>query len=49
MKRPQKITFGEMRSSGVRGLALEPVPPSKAKLTDQQKEIFEFYGYQFWP
>lgn len=31
------------------GLALQPTPPSKAKLTDQQKEIFEFYGYQFWP
>ncbi|QDM15546.1 DUF3800 domain-containing protein [Tardiphaga sp. vice304] len=31
------------------GLALQPTPPSKAKLTDQQKEIFEFYGYKFWP
>jgi hypothetical protein len=31
------------------GLSLQPTPPSKAKLTDQQKEIFEFYGYQFWP
>jgi hypothetical protein len=31
------------------GLALQPTPPSKAKLTDKQKEIFEFYGYQFWP
>lgn len=31
------------------GLALQPTPPSKAKLSDQQKEIFEFYGYGFWP
>jgi hypothetical protein len=31
------------------GLALQPTPPSKTKLTDQQKEIFEFYGYKFWP
>jgi hypothetical protein len=31
------------------GLALQPTPPAKAKLTDQQKEIFEFYGYKFWP
>jgi hypothetical protein len=31
------------------GLALQPTPPSKAKLTDQQKELFEFYGYEFWP
>ena len=31
------------------GLALQPTPPYKAKLTDQQKEIFEFYGYKFWP
>jgi hypothetical protein len=31
------------------GLALQPTPPWKAKLTDQQKEIFEFYGYSFWP
>jgi hypothetical protein len=31
------------------GLALQPTPPSKANLTDQQKEIFEFYGYGFWP
>jgi hypothetical protein len=31
------------------GLALQPTPPSKGKLTDKQKEIFEFDGYQFWP
>jgi hypothetical protein len=31
------------------GLALQPTPASKAKLTDEQKEIFEFYGYKFWP
>jgi hypothetical protein len=31
------------------GVALQPTPPSKARLTDQQKEIFEFYGYRFWP
>jgi hypothetical protein len=31
------------------GFALQPTPPSKARLTDQQKEIFEFYGYGFWP
>jgi hypothetical protein len=31
------------------GLALQPTPPAKARLTDQQKEIFEFFGYGFWP
>jgi hypothetical protein len=31
------------------GVALQPTPPSKAKLNDKQKEIFEFYGYKFWP
>jgi hypothetical protein len=31
------------------GLALQPTPPAKAKLTDEQKEIFEYYGYGFWP
>jgi hypothetical protein len=31
------------------GVALQPTPPSKGKLTDQQKEIFEFYGYAFFP
>ena len=31
------------------GLALQPTPTWKAKLNDQQKEIFEFYGYRFWP
>jgi hypothetical protein len=31
------------------GFALQPTPPAKAKLTEQQKEIFEFYGYGFWP
>ena len=31
------------------GLALQPTPPCKAKLTDQQKEIFRFYGYEFSP
>jgi hypothetical protein len=31
------------------GVALQPTPPSRAKLTDQQREIFEFYGYKFWP
>lgn len=27
------------------GVALQPTPPSKAKLLPRQKEIFEFYGY----
>lgn len=31
------------------GLALQPTPPWKAKLNDQQKQIFEYYGYKFWP
>lgn len=31
------------------GVALQPTPPWKAKLNDKQKEIFEFYGYKFWP
>jgi hypothetical protein len=31
------------------GLALQPTPPSKAQLNSQQKEIFDFYGYVFWP
>jgi len=31
------------------GVALQPTPPSKARLNDKQKEIFEFYGYKFWP
>jgi hypothetical protein len=31
------------------GFALQPTPSSKARLTDQQKEIFEYYGYGFWP
>jgi Protein of unknown function (DUF3800) len=31
------------------GVALQPTPPWKAKLNDQQKQIFEYYGYKFWP
>ncbi|MBR1201977.1 MULTISPECIES: DUF3800 domain-containing protein [unclassified Bradyrhizobium] len=31
------------------GVALQPTPTWKAKLNDQQKQIFEFYGYKFWP
>jgi Protein of unknown function (DUF3800) len=31
------------------GVALQPTPTWKAKLNDKQKEIFEFYGYKFWP
>jgi hypothetical protein len=27
------------------GVALQPTPPRKAKLLPQQREIFEFYGY----
>ena len=30
-------------------VALQPTPPAKALLNDQQKEIFVFYGYKFWP
>jgi hypothetical protein len=30
-------------------VALQPTPSSKAHLNDKQKEIFEFYGYKFWP
>jgi hypothetical protein len=31
------------------GISLQPTPPSAAKLTAEQKEIFEFYGYRFYP
>lgn len=31
------------------GVALQPTPTWKAKLNDRQREIFEFYGYKFWP
>ncbi len=31
------------------GVALQPTPPSKAMLNDKQKEIFQHYGYKFWP
>jgi hypothetical protein len=31
------------------GVALQPTPPWKAELNDQQKQIFEYYGYRFWP
>jgi hypothetical protein len=31
------------------GVALQPTPTWKAKLNDKQREIFEFYGYKFWP
>ncbi|MCS3499611.1 hypothetical protein M2189_001430 [Bradyrhizobium japonicum] len=31
------------------GVALQPTPTWKARLNDQQREIFEFYGYKFWP
>ncbi|BBB96151.1 MULTISPECIES: DUF3800 domain-containing protein [Bradyrhizobium] len=31
------------------GVALQPTPPWKAKLNDEQKQIFEFYGYKFIP
>lgn len=37
------------RSSGViadYGVVLQPTPPWKAKLTDAQKSIFAFYGYE---
>ncbi|MBW5434552.1 DUF3800 domain-containing protein [Bradyrhizobium canariense] len=30
-------------------VALQPTPPSKANLNDQQKQIFEHFGYKFWP
>ena len=30
-------------------LALQPTPPWKANLNERHKEIFEFYGYKFWP
>jgi hypothetical protein len=29
------------------GVVLQPTPPFKAKLTDDQKKIFQFYGYTF--
>ena len=38
------------RRNGVRadfGVVLQPTPPAKAKLTKVQREIFEFYGYDF--
>jgi hypothetical protein len=30
-------------------VALQPTPSWKANLNEKQKEIFEFYGYKFWP
>ena len=29
------------------GVSLFPTPPSKGKLTTDQKKIFEYYGYDF--
>ncbi len=29
------------------GLALQPTPPYRARLTARQKQIFQFYGYRF--
>ena len=29
------------------GVALQPTPPSKGKLTADQRKIFEHYGYDF--
>jgi len=43
------IVAAENGSSMGYGVALQPTPPSKARLNDRQKEIFEFYGYKFWP
>lgn len=31
------------------GASLQPTPTWKAKLNDKQRQIFEFYGYKFWP
>lgn len=31
------------------GVALQPTPTWKAKLNDRQRQIFEYYGYKFWP
>jgi uncharacterized protein DUF3800 len=48
-KRLEPIMAKENGSCMDYGVALQPTPPWKAKLNDQQKEIFEFYGYKFWP
>lgn len=49
--RPAKLLMPKMaRSSGVvsdYGVVLQPTPPRKGKLTNQQKTIFKHYGYQF--
>ena len=29
------------------GVVLQPTPPWKAKLTEEQKQIFSFYGFEF--
>ncbi len=48
---PAKLLRPKMaRRGGVSadyGVVLQPTPPWKAKLTKVQREIFEFYGYDF--
>lgn len=48
---PAKLLHPRMAKSGGSasdyGVVLQPIPPTKAKLTNIQKRIFEFYGYDF--
>lgn len=45
MLRPVMAT--ENRTFADYGVALQPTPPHRAKLTSKQKQIFQFYGYRF--
>ncbi len=48
---PAKLLFPKMArlngSAADEGVVLQPTPPSRANLTELQKSIFEFYGYDF--
>jgi hypothetical protein len=43
----RRIMATENRLHRDYGVALQPTPPYRAKLTERQKEIFRFYGYIF--
>ncbi|MGY0571388.1 DUF3800 domain-containing protein [Bradyrhizobium sp. RDM12] len=43
------IMATESGSSMGYGVALQPTPTWKAKLDTKQRQIFEVYGYRFWP
>lgn len=43
----RRIMATENRWSRDYGVALQPTPPSRAVLTEQQQQVFGFYGYEF--